>query len=348
MKKLFPPRYNADSCAARIKGDLSVREVSMEQENQILTKRWCVCLLSLVCCFLWGSAFPCVKIGYRLFQIDASDTASQLLFAGLRFSLAGVLAILFACREAKRLIAPQRSAWGRVLLLCLFQTVLQYIFFYIGMAHTSGVKGSIITASNTFIAILLSSLLLHQEQFTGRKILGCIAGFAGVVVINLTAGGLEGGLSLKGEGFVLLAAASYAASSVLIKQFSNRENPVVLSGYQFFVGGIVLILIGVLFGGALRPAAASAWILLLYMSLISSVAYSLWSLLLKYNPVSMVTVYGFSNPLFGVLLSMLLLKEAEPVDPLRCIAALLLVMAGICIVNLKGKDKPAAESVEAS
>lgn len=47
---------------------------------------------ALLCCLLWGSAFPCIKIGYRLFEVDAADTASQILFAGCRFTLAGVLA----------------------------------------------------------------------------------------------------------------------------------------------------------------------------------------------------------------------------------------------------------------
>lgn len=122
----------------------------MQRSQQIFSKRWRVCLIALLCCFLWGSAFPSVKIGYALFRIDAADTASQLLFAGVRFSLAGLLAILFACIGEKRFVWPKRSAWGMVLVLCLFQTVLQYFFFYIGMAHTSGVKGSIITASNTF------------------------------------------------------------------------------------------------------------------------------------------------------------------------------------------------------
>lgn len=34
---------------------------------------------ALLCCLLWGSAFPCIKIGYRLFEVDAADTASQIL-----------------------------------------------------------------------------------------------------------------------------------------------------------------------------------------------------------------------------------------------------------------------------
>ena len=58
--------------------------------QKLLTKIPVVCLLTLICCFLWGSAFPVVKIGYQMFSIGASDTASQILFAGIRFTLAGI------------------------------------------------------------------------------------------------------------------------------------------------------------------------------------------------------------------------------------------------------------------
>lgn len=52
--------------------------------------------------------------------------------------------------------------------------------------------------------------------------------------------------------------------------------------------------------------------LLLYMACISAVAYTLWSLLLKYNPPSRIAVFGFMNPVFGVMLSALLLKRKRP------------------------------------
>ena len=51
-------------------------------------------LTAIFCNFLWGSAFPCIKIGYHLFQVSANDSASQILFAGTRFTLAGILVIL--------------------------------------------------------------------------------------------------------------------------------------------------------------------------------------------------------------------------------------------------------------
>ena len=125
-------------------------------------------------------------------------------------------------------------------LLSLAQTIIQYFFFYIGLANTTGVKSSIINASSTFFAILMSSLLFRYEKLTRVKLLGCAAGFAGVILINLAGGSFDFHMKLTGEGFILIAALSYALSSVLVKKFSARENPVMLSGWQFILGGLIL------------------------------------------------------------------------------------------------------------
>ena len=107
-----------------------------------------------------------------------------------------------------------------------------------------------------------------------------------------------------------------------------------LAGWQFLVGGLVLTAIGFLMGGTLSPTAiAPAIALIIYMALISAVAYSLWSRLLAVNPVSRVSVFGFMNPVFGVLLSALLLGEGAGTSPVTVIVALLLVCSGIIIVN---------------
>ena len=59
--------------------------------HPLLTRRASVFALATLCCLLWGSAYPAVKAGYAMLDIAPSDMASQLLFAGWRFLLAGVI-----------------------------------------------------------------------------------------------------------------------------------------------------------------------------------------------------------------------------------------------------------------
>lgn len=288
---------------------------------------------ALICCALWGSAFPSIKIGYRLFQIEAQDTATQILFAGCRFTLAGILAIIIGSILNRKVLVPAKNHWDKVLKLAMLQTVLQYFFFYVGLAHTSGVKASILTGLNVFMTILIASLLFHQEKLTMRKIVGCIIGFAGVVIVNLNGTGLDAGFLWNGEGFMCMSALSSAFSSVFIKRYSKEENPVTLSGYQFMCGGLILSFVGYVMGGRLHHITGAAVGILCYLAFVSAVAYSLWGILLKYNPVSKVSVFGFMNPVFGVILSAVFLKEGSQAAGIASIAALILVSVGIYIVN---------------
>ena len=305
-------------------------------KEHYLQKTSIVCLLALLCCFLWGSAFPCIKIGYRLFAIDSTDTWSQILFAGIRFILAGVLVVLVASVPRKKILFPKKTSWGMVAKISMAQTVIQYFFFYVGLAHTTGVKGSIIEGAHVFLSILIAALLFHQEKMTKAKSVGCIIGFSGVILVNISGGeGLGGGLALNGEGFLLIACVSYAFSSVLVKIYSAKESPVV-SGYQFMLGGVIMTVAAWIGGGHLTVTSLWAYPMMLYMALISAVAYSVWGVLLKYNPVSKVTIFGFTTPVFGVILSALFLSESGQIQWVQSLVALLFVCTGIFIVNSRG------------
>ena len=304
----------------------------MNQKKTFITTTLGIGLLACLCCLLWGSATPAIKIGYEWFGIGAGDVASRILFAGVRFILAGILTAIFGSLIAGKPLFPQKSSWGMICRLGLVQTVFQYIFFYMGLAYTTGVKSAIINGSQTFITIVLACLVFRYEKLTMQKFLGCLIGFAGVIVINFDPSGLTGGFTFRGEGAILIAAIAYALSSALVKNYSQKENPVVLSGYQFIFGGIIMTIVGALMGGKLTGWCFRSILLLLYLALISSVAYSVWGILLKHNPVGKVAIYSFTNPIFSVLLSFVFLRETSSFG-LELVVALGLVCCGIWLVN---------------
>ena len=311
----------------------------MVQKKNTLTRTGIVALLACVCCILWGSAIPVIKTGYRLMEVDAADTASQIVFAGVRFTLAGLLVLIFASIREKKVLIPDRTILKYAVPVCLAQTVGQYFFFYIGVAHTSGVKGGIITGLGNFIAILMACLIVRNERMTGRKMAGCVLGFAGVVVINLMGKSLDMGFTLTGEGFILISQVAYGISTILINIYSKKVSPVVLSGTQFTMGGVVLILIGIGMGGHFGNITAVGVVIIFYLAMVSAVAYTLWSVLLAWNDVSKVAIFGFVNPLCSVILSALILGEVKLAFNTGSLVALLLVCAGIYIVNCKAKQK---------
>ena len=299
-------------------------------EKKWIQKSSSILLVALVVAVLWGSAYPGVKIGFEWFHIATEDAASKILFAGIRFFLAGAMVVGFASVRERRLIRPTHAELPHVAALGLILTSVQYIFYYIGLAHISASKGAILFSCGTFLAVLSSPLLVRGERLTLRKVLGCCIGFAGVVFVN--GGSVDGGVTLLGEGFILIAAASFGLGSTWSKTVSANSSPTMVTGYQMLIGGAVLCILGPLLGGRLTYVTLQGILLLLYLSFLSAAAFSLWTLLLKHNDVGKVTVYNFLVPVFGTALSGIFLHE--DVLTLQNLLALALVCLGIVIVNL--------------
>ena len=301
----------------------------MQKNKKIYTNTLFVVLSALLCTALWGSATPFIKTGYEALKV--SGTPSIMLFAGVRFALAGIITVVIYSVIERKFLFPKKESFKYVGIVSVFQTILQYIFFYVGLANTSGVKGAILSGSSAFFSILVASVVFRQEKLTFRKIIACIIGFAGVVVVNLN--GLELNFNFLGDGFVILSTLSLAFSSVFMKVFSKHENPVVISGYQFILGGIVMCIIGLSFGGTISFESITGVGILVYLSFLSAIAYALWGILLKHNPVSKVTIFNFMTPVFGVILSKLILTEASAVSTVNVLVALVLICTGILTLN---------------
>ena len=306
-------------------------------DSHILQKGPVIVLLALFCTILWGTAYPAVKIGYELFAIDAADGFGKLLFAGLRFTMAGLMTLAVSVVLQKTLVIPKRQNWSGIAVLGLVQTTGQYIFFYLGLANTTGVKGSILYALATFFVVIFAHFLFPDDKMNLRKILGCCIGFVGVLLITFDGTGLGGGFAWTGEGFIMLSTLSSALGSIISRRVTQDQDPVVVTGYQLTLGGLVLILMGVLGHGHFAAVTAKGIVLLMYMAFLSAAAFTGWTMLLKYNPASKIAVYNFLIPIFGTTFSVLFLGES--IFNLRSLLALVLACAGIYIVNKTAESK---------
>lgn len=304
-------------------------------EKKFLQRGPIIILLALFCTILWGTAYPAVKIGYELFAIDSANDFGKLLFAGLRFTLAGLMTLAVSVILQKKLVIPQRQHWRGIALLGLVQTTGQYIFFYLGLSNTTGVKGSILYALATFFVVIFAHFLFPDDKMNLQKILGCCIGFVGVLLITFDGTGLGGGFTFTGEGFIMLSTLSSALGALISRSVAQGQDPVVVTGYQLTGGGLILIFIGLIGHGHFDSITAPGILLLLYMAFLSAAAFTVWTMLLKYNPASKIAVYNFLIPIFGTTFSVMFLNES--IFNLRSLLALILACAGIYIVNKEFK-----------
>lgn len=310
-------------------------EASAAKRPSVLTRPLVVAACAVTCCLLWGSAFPMLKVGFALFGIDPSETGALLVFGGVRFTLAGVIVVLVHAALTHTSVMPRGRDLRDAGLLSIFQTTGQYLPYYVGLAHATGVSGAIVQGISVFVSLLVASLVFRMERLTGRKLVGCAIGFLGLLVVDLGSIATGGGFTLEGEGLIVLSSVFAAMSSPVMRKLTTTRDvdSVVLSGWQFVIGGITLAAVGLALGGSMTISTPAQAGVLGWLVLVSAVAYSLWGMLLAHNDVSHVTVYGFTNNIFGVLLSLAILgDEGHPVGPATFVS-LALVCLGIYIVS---------------
>jgi drug/metabolite transporter (DMT)-like permease len=312
--------------------------------HPFFSNRKVVFLLASLCCLLWGSAYPAVKNGYALFSITQGDIPAKMLFAGYRFLLAGIVLLIVALLTRREIFTLSWKNIRQITTLGLTQTSIQYVFFYVGLAYTSGVKGSIMNATGTFFSVLLAHFIYKNDRLTFNKVLGCLIGFAGVMVVNFNSSLLDFDFTLLGDGFIVIAAFILSAATIYGKKISQQLDSIVLTGYQLAIGGAVLVLLGYGTGGELSGFTPKSSALLFYLVLLSSASFGLWTILLKYNRVGMVAIFNFLIPIFGAILSAIFLGES--ILEWKNLAALALVCTGIWLVTRSAEVGPAGQLLQ--
>lgn len=278
---------------------------------------------------LWGSAFPFIKLSYERLEIHPEEIGEQMLFAGYRFLLAGILIlILFLLMKRKMKFRPETTL--SLMKIGLFQTFLQYVLFYIGLSYSTGIQGSIIAGTTSFFQILLAHFLYPDDRMNRLKVAGLMIGFTGVIFANWPNGEYEIHFGL-GEIMLMLAMLAGAYGNILAKKGSAKMEVIYMTAYQMILGSLGLIAIGA-FSVGIVPFQfdLTSAMMLVYLAVLSAAGFILWNNVMKYNQVGKVSLYLFLVPVFGVILSSLLLKEQLSYF---VIAGLVLVVAGIVLVN---------------
>mgnify|MGYP000916188670 CR=1 FL=1 len=305
----------------------------MMKQAKLWTNKYFVALSATIACVLWGSAFPVLKITYAELGLTGDDTASRVVLAGGRFLLAALLLFALLKIVFRQSIRLEKEYILPVLSLGIFQTGLQYFFFYNGLAFTGGIKGAVLNALGNFLVVIFAHFIYKDDRLNPGKIIGIITGFAGIVLINWHgAAGFSWSMSFRGEGFLVLSGLAGVVGTFQAKKLGRSLNPVLINAYQLLFGSLVLLFVG-LPGVVGREVELTGlfWGLFLYSAFLSAAAFSIWYYLLKYNRAGEVTVYRFMIPVSGTLLSALLLPD-ERLTP-AALLSLALVAFGIRAVN---------------
>lgn len=287
---------------------------------------------AMICAMGWALAFPLIKVGYRELHIAASDTGSKILFAGVRFTFAGLLVLLFCLLTRKDMRIKSRNTFCWVLLFAFVNTTLHYLFSYVGLGYIPSSRGTILDSMGNFFLIIFSCVLFADDRFTWGKLAGCLLGLTGIFLINFEPGGnLFSNISFMGDGMLLLNAFFSASGGIITRVISQKTNIMAATGYSMTIGGMALCLISLAIGPAEAWTLSPVGVLvILALVVISAVCFYIYNQLLSYHPISKVAIFCSFVSVLGVFYSALLLGE-----PLKWqyVAAAVIVSSGVYIVN---------------
>lgn len=268
--------------------------------------KWFVPWGAILACALWSTAFVAIKEGLKY--------SSPFTFAGVRFMISGLILTPFWLGTPKPFESIIKN--HRIILkICFFQTFLLYGLFYWGMTMVPGSIGAIITGSSPLITALVAHIFMSDDKMNMAKTLSLLVGVAGISIISFDRSPftLEGITHLAGVALVALAVLSSAFGNIAVAKNKNNMNPVLLTSVQIFMGGFLLLAMGIPLEGVPKifNQPLIFYLALLWLSFLSAAAFSIWFILLKkYNAkVSYLNMWKFIIPALGALLSWVLLPD---------------------------------------
>ena len=291
-------------------------------------------LLAVICSVGWSLAYPFIKLGYQSFQIASDDLGGKILFAVIRFFMAGLFVMLFCAFRKTGLDLKDKKDLRWLLLLALVNTTLHYMFAYIGLGYNSSARSTILDSLGGFILIFLSAMIFADDKMTTHKIIGSLLGLAGIVLINIQPGeDFFKDVTFRGDGMILLNAVFSAIGGLLTRIVSKKMNIMMATGQSMAIGGALMLVIGIIIG----PAApwvitVRGLLILLVLIMISAVCFGIYNELLAWHPISQIAIYNALIPVLGVIFAALILSEELK---WQYFLSVLMVAAGIYIVNRK-------------
>ena len=289
-------------------------------------------LLSLIVMALWGSLYPCIKVGYKAFAINGTDIPNILMFAGTRFAICGVIICAIALIKKDKIETPKKKSIGIILLVGLFSIILHYAFLYIGISTTDSSKTALIKQLGSLLYVCFAFLFIKNEKFNVCKIVGAVIGFLGIIAINFNGGGISFSL---GDILIVSASVCTVVANILIKKIAKNNSPFWITGISQFAGGIVLMVVALIMGGKMLTFNWQAFGVFAYICSASMAGYILWNYILKTSDLSNMFIIKFAEPLFACIVSAIILKEN--IFQWQYLIAFILISIGIIIGNKKTK-----------
>jgi len=257
---------------------------------------------------VWGSAFTAIKAGLDFFP--------PVLFAAVRYDIAGVLILAYAAYATDRWRPRTRDDWVLVGIGGVFMIAAYHAFLFVGEQGTTSAAAAVIVSLSPVLTTGFARSLLPDERLDVAGVAGLVLGLAGVVVLarpdpsNLLAD------EAVGELLVFAAAASFALGSVLARRSSSDLGVETMEAWSMLLGAGVMHLVSV---GLAESLSDVEWtvdgvVALLYLAVVSSAVGFLvyFDLLDRLGPIE-INLVSYAAPVAAAVTGLVFLDERPTV-----------------------------------
>lgn len=281
--------------------------------------------LFVLLALLWGSAFTAIKAGLEFFP--------PVLFAAIRYDLAGALMLAYAWVVTDRPTPSGRDEWALVGVGAVFMIAAYHAFLFVGEQHTTSAAAAVIVSLSPVLTTGFARVFLPSERLTALGMVGLVLGLVGVVVLaEPNPSNLLGGNTI-GELLILGAAASFALGSVLARR-SEAALPIeTLEAWAMIGGALVMHAVSAGLGespAAIRWTAEGLAALGYLVVAASALGYLLYfDLLGRLGPIE-INLVSYAVPVVAAVTGLALLGERPSV---LTGAGFVLILAGFGLLK---------------
>ena len=282
-------------------------------------------LLFVILAAVWGSAFMAIKAGLEFFP--------PVLFAAIRYDIAGVIMLVYAAFAADRLLPRTRGEWELVVIGGVLMIAAYHAFLFVGEQETTSAAAAVVISLSPVLTTGFARALLPSERLTPLGIAGLLLGLAGVAILarpdpgNLLAGDVIGKL------LVFLAAASFAFGSVLAQRIEDTLPIETMEAWSMLIGAALMHAVSPLRGesfAAISWTPGAIWALA-YLSLAASaLGFLIYFDLLERLGAIEINLVSYVAPIFAALSGWLFLDEI--VEP-ETVVGFLVIVVGFGLIK---------------
>ncbi|ELZ43258.1 hypothetical protein C471_01222 [Halorubrum saccharovorum DSM 1137] len=274
---------------------------------------------------LWGTSFVAIEAGLHYFP--------PLLFAGVRYAIAGAVVLGLAAVMSGRTVPRGRDEWLGVAVAGAFVIAAYHGLLYVAELHITGAVAAVVVSLAPVLTATFAALLLPNERLGPFEIGGFALGILGVIVI---ADPMEAGLgsaALFGVGLAFAGAVAFSLGAVLLRPLRTDLPIAALQGWAMVSGA------GMLFVGAAvlgeSPAAivwnATSVASLSYLTLLSGVvAFLIYFALLDEVGPAQLHLVGYAEPVVAAVGSWVLLGSLIDAEAMVGFVA---ILAGFLVLE---------------